>query len=118
MSWKRTLGNTIFVLVVIGTGIAAFILPAPARAQYGYQCPPGYYYDPNYGCVPSGYYYGPPYYVYPDYGFDFFYGQGWGRRWNGYPPPRGGVSHGGGTTPHGGGIAPRGGGGIGGHRGH
>jgi hypothetical protein len=79
----------------------AALIPS-ARAQYA--CPAYYYYDPTYGCVPNSYLTW-PYYAYPDYGFDFFYGPGWGGRWGGY---RGGGYHGGGY--HGGGA--HGGGGF------
>lgn len=109
MSRNRTLGSAIFILLGLGAAFAWLVLPAPARAQYGYQCPPGYYYDSNYGCVPPGYFYGPPYYAYPDLGFDFFYGGGWGQRWGGNYGPRGGVPRGGvprGGVPHGGGVPP------------
>ena len=79
-------------LLLLGMGFAfAGSAPwAPARAQYVYQCPPGYYYYPAYGCVLSGYAYPSPYYPYPDFGFDFLYGGGWGG-WDGYRGgPRGG----------------------------
>lgn len=113
MTRGRTVTGALYILLGIGAGLAGFVMSAPARAQYGYPCPPGYYYDLNYGCVLPGYFYGPPYYAYPDYGFDFFYGGGWGQRWGGY--------HGGGAGPHGGaphGAAPRGGGGHGGGHEH
>jgi hypothetical protein len=120
MSRNRTLAGVCSMLLGIGFMTAGCLLPAPAQAQYGYPCAPGYYYYPNYGCVPPGYFYGYPYYAYPDFGFDFFYGPGWGRRWGGYygpgrgVPPRGWGFHGGppGRAPHGG--APHGGGGHGG----
>lgn len=113
----RTLASAIVVVLGIGVAFSGFALLAPARAQYGYACPPGYYFYPNYGCVPSGYLYAPPYYAYPDFGFDFFYGPGWGRRWGGSYGHGGGASHGG--VGHGGG-APHGGVGHGGggHPGH
>lgn len=80
--------------------VAGATLSAPAPAQNVppppvYQCPPGYYYYPDYGCVPPGYLYGPPYYAYPDFGFEFFYGPGWGREWHGAPAPHGGPPSGG-----------------------
>lgn len=78
--------------------------------------------------VPSGwvrcaalgqdYVYGPQY-VYPDYGFQFYYGGGNGFPFHGYPPPHGHFPppHGGGggmPPPHGGGgmPPPHGGGGM------
>lgn len=100
----------------MGLALAGIAAPTSAVAQYtypyAYTCPPGYYYDPVHGCVPAVYLYGPPYYPYPDFGFDFFYGGGWGRgyRGGGHPgdfrrgggvPRGGGFAHGGG--PHGGG---------------
>jgi hypothetical protein len=99
---KRILITT-FGVMLAGVGS----MPStPARAQGipppgAYQCPPGYYYYPNYGCAPPSYFYGPPYYAYPDFGFDFFYGPGWRRGWYGGPvyhggPPPGGAPHGGG----------------------
>lgn len=106
MSRDRTLASAPPTLLAIAFVSAGFVLAEPARAQPVpvYQCPPGYYYDPVYGCVPPGYYYGPPYYYYPDYGFEFFYGGGWGQRWYGRPPP-----HGGPAPPGGGGHPPAGG---------
>ena len=88
-----------------GMGIALGLLaaPTPALAQYPYACPPGYYFDARYGCVPTAYLYQPPYYPYPYFGFDYFYGGGWGGR-------SGGPYHGGGHP----GGAPHGGGGHGG----
>ena len=95
--------------VSLGMGIAlvGIAAPMPAQAQYPYACPPGYYFDPNYGCVPAAYLYGPPYYPYPYFGYDFFYGGGWDGVYRGGGHP-GGVPHGslGGHTggaPHGGG---------------
>jgi hypothetical protein len=111
MSRGRTLVGAFRVLLCVGVAFAGAALLAPARAQYGYPCPPGYYYYPSYGCVPPNYFYGPPYYAYPDFGFDFFYGSGWGRRWGGSYGHGGGAYHGG--APHGGG-----GGHGGGHSGH
>lgn len=122
MCRDRTLASTLLILSGIGLAAGGLVLCAPARAQnvyqYGYTCPPGDYYYPNYGCVPPGYYYPPPYYVYPDFGFDFFYGGGWGRRWGGYYGGggyRGGGYRGGGGGYHGGG-GHGGGGHGGGHR--
>ncbi len=114
MDRNRTPTSTICVLLGLCIALAGVVVPAPARGQYPYQCPPGYYYDPYYGCVLQGYVYAPPYYVYPDYGFTFFYGGGGG--WGGYygrgggVAPRGGAPHG--AAPHGGGSH---GGGHGGH---
>jgi hypothetical protein len=105
---------------------AAFALAAtasPARAQGEYTCPPGYYYDPAYGCR-SDYYYGSPYWYSPGLGF-YFGGRGWGghRDWRGGAPHGGfgggfrGVHPGGGWGgghPGGGGHGGWGGGGHGG----
>jgi hypothetical protein len=113
MDRNRTPTSTICVLLGLCIALAGVVVPAPVRGQYPYQCPPGYYYDPYYGCVLQGYVYAPPYYVYPDYGFTFFYG---GGGWGGYygrgggVAPRGGAPHG--AAPHGGGSH---GGGHGGH---
>jgi hypothetical protein len=105
MSRGRTLIGAGLIVFGIALGFAGPLVPVPARAQYVPACPPGYYYYPSYGCVPPGYFYGPPYYAYPDFGFGFFYGPGWGRQWNGYahgvPAPHGGPPLGG--APHGGG---------------
>ncbi len=41
------------ILIMLGGGIAlcaAVILPAAAQVQ----CPPGYYFQPGYNCVPIG----------------------------------------------------------------
>ena len=120
MTQGRILLSKIFVLLLIGGAVAALGASAPARAQYVVQCPPGYYYYPDYGCVPPGYFYGPPYYAYPDFGFGFFFGNRWGQRWGGGHPAyhgRGGWGGHGGGAPHGGswgghgGRAPHGGGG-------
>ncbi len=94
---KRLLVATLGVMLAV----AGATQSTPAHAQYAPVCPPGYYYYPAYGCVPPGYFYGPPYYVYPDFGFGFFYGPGWGRGWRGGPAFRGGLPGGGGF--HGGG---------------
>jgi hypothetical protein len=92
---------------LVGMALVLSALVPSARAQYA--CPAGYYYDPTYGCVPNTYQTW-PYYAYPDYGFDFFYGPGWGGRWGGY--------HGGGRVYGGGGYHGGGGGrGGGGHGG-
>lgn len=85
--------------------LVAATLATGQRASAQYVCPAGYYYLAGYGCVPLDYSYGPPDYIYPDYGFGFFYGGGWGRGYRG-----GGGYHGGGGF-HGGG-----GGHGGGHR--
>ena len=111
MSHSRTLASITCILLGIAAALAGFAVAVPARAQYVYQCPPGYYYYPNYGCVLPGYYYAPPYYAYPDFGFDFFYGGGWGGYYRGRGiAPRGGAPHG--AVSHGGGGH---GGGHGGH---
>ena len=114
MRRDKTMASTSAVLLGLGLAIAGCMMPVAARAQYGVPCPPGYYFYPNYGCVPPGYFNGSPYYAYPDFGFDLFYGPGWGRRWGGYYGPGRGFPHGGGV-PHGG--APHGGGGHGGGHG-
>jgi len=108
----KLLANAAAVLAAIGIAVAGDAITGSARAQayYYYQCPAGYYWDPNYGCLPLNYFYGPPAYVYPDIGFGFFYG----GRWYGHPyhgAPHGGAPHG--APPHGGAPhgAPHGGGG-------
>lgn len=113
MNRDRTLSlaSAVCILLGISVAFAGCMLSVPAHAQYGYQCPPAYYFYPGYGCVVPGYFYGPPYYAYPDFGFDFFYGGGWGRRWGRNYGPGGGFSRGGG------GGAARGGGGHGGGHG-
>jgi hypothetical protein len=103
------------VLLGISLAVAVCVRPGAALAQYGYPCPLGYYYYPNYGCVPPGYFYGSPYYAYPDFGFELFYGPGWGRRWGSYYGQGRGLPHGGGIPR--GGAPPGGGGHGGGHRG-
>src|SRR3974377_1394254 len=77
----------------IGLIIAVSVIFECASAPTYYQCPDGYSYDPVYGCEPLPYFYGPPTYVYPDTGFGFFYGGGWGRgfRYGGVHP--GGRGH-------------------------
>lgn len=95
-------------VVAIAFAILSGAMSEHAEAQV-YQCPPGYYYDPSYGCLPLSYFYGPPYsYVYPDFGFDFFYGGGYrGRGFGrGGVAPRGGGADGFGRS----GVAPRSGG--------
>jgi hypothetical protein len=65
-------------VVLRGTPLAA---PQPFS---GYLCPPGYLYEPSYGCVVPGYSYEPDDYGYepddygywPYYGFDGFYSGG------------------------------------------
>jgi hypothetical protein len=48
--------------------------PLAAPFSTGYVCPPGYLYEPSYGCVVPGYGYEPDDYGYwPYYGFDGFY---------------------------------------------
>jgi len=73
MRRAKILPKAMLFLVAIGLAIAVDTLPQNAFAQDDYECPPGYYWDPDYGCLPVGYFYGPPYYVYPDLGFGFFY---------------------------------------------
>jgi len=90
--------GTVLLLVALGCA-AGGLLPRHADAQVVYECPPGYAYDPTYGCVPLSYFYGPPAYVYPGFGFGFFYGGHWDHWHEGHP--RGGAPHGG--APHGGG---------------
>lgn len=117
------LSGTLFVSLLLGGGVAGIAASTSAQAQY-VACPPGYYFYQGYGCVPPGYFYGPPYYPYPDLGFEFFYGPGWGGRWGGGRgggghPGGGGVHGGGGGGFHGGGGGGgfHGGGGGGGHGG-
>lgn len=91
MKWTRA-------LLFLSASALLFATDAvtPSADAQGYVCPPGYYFDPYYGCLPLNYFYGPPYYVYPDFGFGFFYGPiGRGYRYGGIGP-RGGVA------PHGG----------------
>lgn len=109
MRRAMTLSRALILIAAIGLAVGADAISESASAQPypSYQCPVGYYWDPYYGCLPVGYYYGPPYYVYPNFGFDFFYGYG-----PSYGYGHGGYGHGG--APHGGGGAPHGGGG--GHR--
>ena len=86
-------------LLFAAIGLAAVsAISQEAYGQASYPCQPGYYWDPNYGCLPLSYFYGPPTYVYPDFGFGFFYGGGWGGRPGyGYGRGRGpGVGRGGG----------------------
>jgi hypothetical protein len=111
MRQVNILPRTILFLGSFAIVIAASAIYQRASAQYDYQCPDGYYYLAGYGCAPLSYSYGPPAYVYPDSGFGFFYGGGWGggRGFRG-----GGGGHGGGG--HGGGGHGGGGHGGGGHR--
>jgi hypothetical protein len=98
----------------IGLVIAVSVISESASAQTYFQCPDGYYYDPAYGCEPLSYFYGPPTYAYPDTGFGFLYGGGWGRgfRYGGHPA---GGGHPGGGGHVGGGAGHGGGGGHGRH---
>jgi hypothetical protein len=93
---SKRLQQTRAILVLLSLGTGGLVAASSACAQYGgYVCPPGYIYDPYYGCVPVGYLNTPPYYyAFPDFGFDFLYGGEWGRRWAGHPPPRGPDFHG------------------------
>lgn len=70
------------VTLILGLGAALSGISSIPAAQAQDECPTGYYYDPSYGCVPDSYLTW-PYYTYPDYGFDFFYGPGWGGGWGG-----------------------------------
>ena len=97
---RPTIVSTAAVLLTLLGLAAGDTLTRPADAQVYpypyYGCPPGYYYDGVYGCLPAGYYYGPPSYVYPGPSFEFFYGGRWDH-WHGggHPAPHG--------APHGGG---------------
>ena len=95
--------RTILFLGSLALAAAGLAVGQRASAQYTYQCPAGYYYLAGYGCAPLSYYYGTPDYAYPDSGFDFFYGGGWGRGrgFRGGGGFHGGGGHGGGG--HGGG---------------
>ncbi len=108
MNRARSLAGRIWLVLGVGFTLSGAALIPSAEAQD--VCPPGYYYDPAYDCVPYSYLTW-PYYAYPDYGFGFFYGPGWGGGWGG----RGGRGyHGGGGYRgggHGGGGG-RGGGGV------
>lgn len=94
MKRAKSLRNAVLFVVAIGLLAGADAMSDSAQAQV-YQCPPGYYFDPAYGCLPIGYLYGPPYYIYPPaFGFGFFYGPGWrGGAYRGY---RGGYGYRGG----------------------
>src|SRR5581483_8335434 len=74
---RPTIVSTAAVLLTLLGLAAGDTLTRPADAQVYpypyYGCPPGYYYDAVYGCLPAGYYYGPPSYVYPGPSFEFFY---------------------------------------------
>src|ERR1700679_3311072 len=98
---------------IIGGAIAlSALVTMPASAQV--QCPPGYYYQYGYGCIPASsaysdmygddYGYDSP--VYDGYGLAFGFGGGGGRGGGN----RGGGFHGGGDH-HGGGGGHSGGGG-------
>lgn len=88
-------------LGIVGLVLAGSFAAEPATAQvYYYQCPPGYAYRVGYGCYPLSYFYGPPTYVYPGFGFNFFYGLGVNRGFHGHGhPARRGVHPG--ARPHG-----------------
>jgi hypothetical protein len=97
MRRAKILSGAILFLAAIGFAVAVDATSEGAYAQGYPLCPAGYYWDPNYGsCLPLNYFYGPPYYVYPDFGFNFFYGGGWGAR-RGYGVGRGVAPRGGGT---------------------
>lgn len=65
-------------LIFLGIAGSGAGLPTLAHAQYPYQCAPGYYFAPYYGCLLLNYNYAPPYDAYPEFGYDYFYGGGWG----------------------------------------
>jgi hypothetical protein len=98
MQRAKALSRTCLFVVILALA-AGGAVSRSARAQGYPYCPPGYYFDPTYGCVPLSYFYGPPTYVYPGFSFGFFYGGHWDHRRGGHP---------GGAPPHGGG-APHGG---------
>jgi hypothetical protein len=75
MTCGRLLSRLKLTLGVVGLIIGA--QPALAQAYnpyYNYYCPPGYALRVGYGCMPLSYFYGPPTYVYPGFGFNYFYG--------------------------------------------
>ncbi|MFI4948247.1 MAG: hypothetical protein ACHQC9_05560 [Alphaproteobacteria bacterium] len=109
----KILPRTVLLLGSFALLVAASAISQRASAQYAYQCPAGYYYVAGYGCAPLSYYYGSPGYIYPDTGFGFFYGGGWGGGYRGGGWGRG--YHGGGGH---GGVGHGGGGHIGGGHGH
>ena len=95
MTQFLNLARAATVLVGTGLAIAGIAIPTRAFAQYPYACPPGYYYDAIYGCVPASYYYGPSYYPYPAFGFGSLYGErGRGGYGGGAPHPSRGVARG------------------------
>lgn len=98
-----TRGKGLAGAMVVSLGIAAGLagVAAPARAQIVYQCPLGYYYYPDYGCVPQNYFYGQPYYFEPGFGFGFFFGGPRGGSRGHFEPPHHATPHPGGA-PHGG----------------
>jgi hypothetical protein len=103
--------KTILAGIAIGIALAGAMMPGRLSAQIYDQCPIGYYYDPNYGCLPLSYFYGPPAYPYPNLGFGFFYGGNWNR---GVPSGYAGRGYSGGG--HVAGARPAGGGAHGGRR--
>jgi hypothetical protein len=114
VEWLVATKNPLEILFRLADESSIVLLPGKGFAT---PHPDGYYYDPAYGCEPLSYFYGPPTYVYPDYGFGFFYGGGWGRGGHGFG--HGGGHPGGGFHGgvHGGGGGFHGGGGHGGgHR--
>lgn len=99
MRRDRAFALVSYALLALGIGVALAGCVVAAPGPVPLACPAGYYFDPDYGCVPPAYLYGPPYYAEPGVGFDFFYG----GRWGGYdgraaPPPRGGAPRG--PAPH------------------
>jgi hypothetical protein len=112
------LPRTILFLGSLALVVAALAIGQRASAQSDYQCPDGYYYIASYGCAPLSYYYGDPGSVFPDTGFGFFYGGGFGRGVGAGRGFHGGGEHGGGFHGGGGhGGGGHGGGGGGGHGG-
>ena len=101
MQRAKTLSRACLFVSVLALAAGAATSRSAHAQGYPYQCPPGYYFDPNYGCVPLSYFYGPPTYVYPGFSFGFFYGGHWDH-WHGHhpggAPPRGGPPHGGGGS--------------------
>jgi hypothetical protein len=99
----RLLPKLKLALGIVGLVTAASCMPEPTAAQvynypYYYQCPPGYAYRLDYGCYPLSYFYGPPTYIYPNPGFNFFYGFGIGRGFHGHGHPVGRGVHPGGRA--------------------
>jgi hypothetical protein len=99
MRQGRLLLTLKLALGIAGFVIVAFCMTEPATAQvYYYQCPPGYAFRVGYGCYPLSYFYGPPTYVYPGFGFNFFYGFNIGRGFRHHNHPVGRSVHPGGRA--------------------